>query len=142
MDTRLKKVLLGNADATILAAAGLNRLGLNEFEGIEFSSFSLDEMVPAAGQAAVALQCRPALAEALSHSLCIATGEAVSLEREVLSRLGGGCHVATGVHYDGAHLHIFHEATGKVSEPFPIEKPKETENRLDALMNRNFPFLQ
>lgn len=141
VDTRLKKVVLGHADATILAAAGLNRLGLNDFEGIEFKAFTLDEMVPAAGQAAVALQCRPTLAETLSPRLCGRTGATVHLEREVLSRLGGGCHVATAVHHDGRKLHVFHESVGKLSETFPIEDEGVVQKRLEEFMERHFASL-
>ena len=52
VDTRLRKLADGEYDALVLAAAGLKRLG-READGV------LDELVPAAGQGALALEARP-----------------------------------------------------------------------------------
>jgi len=60
VDTRLKKLANGDADASYLAASGLNRLGIKEWPGLSFEPVSLTDMVPAAGQGAVALQSRSA----------------------------------------------------------------------------------
>ena len=49
VDTRLKKIANGAADATILAAAGLNRLGIHQWPGVVFRPLQLDESVPAVG---------------------------------------------------------------------------------------------
>src|SRR3954469_17248053 len=58
VDTRLKKIAAGLADATILAQAGLNRLGIHSWPGIVFRPLNLAESVPAVGQGAIAIQCR------------------------------------------------------------------------------------
>ena len=55
--TRLRKIAEDHeADATVLAAAGLKRLGIESFPGLGFKPFEVDDMVPAPGQAAIALQ--------------------------------------------------------------------------------------
>ena len=59
VETRLRKIAEHNdADGTILAAAGLARLGFKSFSGLKFISLSMEEMVPAAGQGAIAIQSR------------------------------------------------------------------------------------
>ena len=50
VDTRLKKLANGDADASYLAASGLNRLGIKEWPGLSFEPVALTDMVPAAGQ--------------------------------------------------------------------------------------------
>lgn len=93
VDTRLRKALDGQYDAIILAGAGLSRLGLdkNVSEWI-----SLDVMLPAPGQGALAVQCRADDKETLallSKLEDVATRKAVTAERAFLSGLGGGCAV-------------------------------------------------
>ena len=96
VDTRIRKVREGEAEATLLARAGLTRLGLMH-EAAEI--FSVETMVPAAGQGAIAIVVREgaddamAAVRALDHA---ATRAEVEAEREVLSALGGGCHLPLG----------------------------------------------
>ena len=108
--TRLRKIAEDHeADATVLAAAGLSRLGITSFPGLRFEELSIDEMVPAPGQAAIALQVRESELE-LFQSVCHSeTTRSVNFEREVLATTGGGCQVAMGVHRQGKNLYIFHE---------------------------------
>lgn len=96
VDTRLRKLREGQYDAIILAEAGLNRLGLSA-EITEI--LSLDRMLPAVGQGALAIEAREsdkttqiALA-ALDHA---PTHAAVLAERELLARLRGGCLAPVG----------------------------------------------
>lgn len=63
--TRLKKLAGGAADASVLSQAGLLRLGIESFEGVEFRVLKLDLCVPAVGQGIIALQCRSADVPAL-----------------------------------------------------------------------------
>lgn len=91
VDTRLRKAHAGAYDAIVLAAAGVLRLGL-EAEITEYLSF--DVMLPAPGQAALAVQCRAA--EAPMQALLAPidhgpTRSAVEAERSFLEALGGGC---------------------------------------------------
>jgi hydroxymethylbilane synthase len=89
--TRIRKVHDGDYDATLLAAAGLLRLGLQDAV-TEFLPLTL--MLPAPGQGALAVQCRAddaatlALLAALDDAVVRA---AVSAERTFLHALGGGC---------------------------------------------------
>jgi hydroxymethylbilane synthase len=112
VDTRLRKIADGEADGTILALAGLNRLGIREWPGLEFRTFSTEEMVPAVGQGAVAVQCRAEDAGKYAPLLDEATRLAVTAERSFLSQLGGGCHTAFAAHYRDGVLEIFHENIG------------------------------
>lgn len=92
VETRIRKVLEdGLFEATILAAAGVARLGL---DGVVSERLPLDQMLPAPGQGALAVQCRAddtaalALLEPLDDG---ATRQAVTAERAFLAGLGGGC---------------------------------------------------
>lgn len=108
IDTRLRKLDAGECDALVLAAAGLDRLGRTEWV---HQRFAVDELTPAAGQGALALETRAAhyavfaeperdeavraVAAALDDA---ATRFAVTVERAALDALGGGCSLPVGVH--------------------------------------------
>jgi hydroxymethylbilane synthase len=113
VETRLKKIALhGEADGTILAAAGLKRLGIDSFPGLKFEHLPVDEMVPAPGQAAIAVQTREEDEEKFSVLGHPETEKAVCLERMVLESMGGGCQVAVGAYSDECLFRFFHEKTG------------------------------
>ncbi|HQY05418.1 MAG TPA: hydroxymethylbilane synthase [Lacunisphaera sp.] len=112
VDTRLKKIAAGTADATILARAGLNRLGIHSWAGVTFRPLNLDESVPAVGQGAIAIQSRLGDAASFSAVLDAATARNVTVERALQAALGGGCQMAFGAHVAGDKLYFFHEKTG------------------------------
>lgn len=112
VQTRLRKILEGEADGTILARAGLSRLGIEEMPGLVFRTFTTEEMVPAVGQGAIAVQCRAGEVERFQRFLDQPTRLAVTAERRFLSQLGGGCHAAFAAHFSGGVLEVFHEKTG------------------------------
>lgn len=112
VESRLKKIAEGYADSTVLAAAGLNRLGIKEWPGLRFQILPLAVCVPAVGQGAIAVQARPDTAAALSPHLDPLAARAVEFERAVMRLLGGGCHTSFAVHYNDAAVHVFHEACG------------------------------
>ena len=93
VDTRLRRLEAGEYDALLLAAAGLDRLGVPVSED---DRLSLEVMLPAPGQGALALQVRvddvPLLAP-LDHE---PTRVAVLAERALLRALGGGCLAPLG----------------------------------------------
>jgi hydroxymethylbilane synthase len=120
VETRLKKIAAGEADATFLAAAGLDRLGLTAFPGLTFEPIPVERMVPAAGQGAIALECRAIGAPRFTPLFCAATARTVFLERAVLAALGGGCQNASAVHFTGTVLHVFHESRKEAFTPIPI----------------------
>ena len=113
VDTRLRKVAEGQADATFLAQAGLNRLGIHAWDGLVFEPIGLDRMVPAAGQGAVALQTRAEDAALYAPALDAATARAVTIERLFLARLGEGCHTAFACHVAGDRVSLFREDFGR-----------------------------
>lgn len=91
VDTRLRKLGEGQFDALVLAAAGLARLGL-EPDGL------LDELVPAAGQGALALEARPgsvAIPAALADPVA---GACLTAERELVHALGASCNTPLGAY--------------------------------------------
>jgi hydroxymethylbilane synthase len=95
VDTRLGRVASGELDAVVLAEAGLTRMGL---AGEVAQRLTLDEMVPAPGQGALAVETAgggPAAAAALIEHP--PTRRAVTVERTVLARSGAGCRAALGV---------------------------------------------
>jgi hydroxymethylbilane synthase len=108
VDTRLAKLDRGDYDALAIAAAGVQRLG---FEVRVTQYFSIDEICPAVGQGALAIEIRKGDAEtertvkALDHP---PSHQAVRAERAVLRRLGGGCAVPIAAHAtsEGDHLRL------------------------------------
>jgi len=112
VDTRLKKIASGLADATILARAGMNRLGIHSWPGVVFRPLNFAESVPAVGQGAIAIQCRTEDAPQLAAALDAATAHGVNLERAIQAVVGGGCQIAFAAHVVDDTLHFFHETTG------------------------------
>ncbi|NWG08167.1 MAG: hydroxymethylbilane synthase [Chloroflexi bacterium] len=93
VDTRIRKALDGQYDAIVLAGAGLTRLGLDSHVT---EWLSLDIMLPAPGQGALAVQCRADDATTLELLAALeneSTRKAVTAERAFLQGLGGGCAV-------------------------------------------------
>jgi len=113
VDTRLRKIAEQKvADGTVLAAAGMKRLGITGWPGLEFRPLDFDQMVPAVGQGAIAIQCRTADVARFAPVFDAATARGLGLERALQTALGGGCHTAFGAHAAGDRLYFFHEQTG------------------------------
>lgn len=107
VDTRLGLVSSGAVDAVVLAAAGLNRLGRG---GAITETFDPARMLPAPGQGALAIECRPgALADGLARLDHPPTRLAVTAERAVLRGLDAGCDTAAGAlaEWDGTALTLW-----------------------------------
>jgi hydroxymethylbilane synthase len=98
VDTRIQKMENGEYDAVALATAGLRRLGMQD--RISYT-LSYDEMLPAPGQGALAIEVRTddvftnELVKKLNHR---PTTLAVAAERDFLERLGGGCNVPIAIY--------------------------------------------
>ena len=95
--TRLRKLDEGECDAMILAAAGLLRLGLGDRIT---QYFEPDVCMPAAGQGALALECRESdkfVVDVLAKLNDASTCAQITAERAFLKKLGGGCSVPIGV---------------------------------------------
>ena len=126
VETRLNKIRDGYADGTLLAAAGLNRLEIHEWDNLAFHPLSIEEVVPAPGQGAIAVQCRAGEAKNFPASIfCEATKRAVDAEKNLMSYLGGGCHSCIGAYLDEERLLVFHEDTRHYS--FPVTTADEGE---------------
>lgn len=110
VDTRLRKALDGQYDAILLAGAGLTRLGLEDHVT---EWLSLDVMLPAPGQGALAVQCRADDQMTLNLLATLeddSTRKAVTAERAFLSGLGGGCSVPVA-----AYAQIIGEQRSEIS---------------------------
>ena len=96
VDTRLRKLVSGDYDAIILAAAGLNRLGKKEFVR---QVIPVETMCPAAGQGALAIEIRAgdaAIAQNVKFLDNASARASTTCERALLKKLGGGCQVPIG----------------------------------------------
>jgi len=105
VDTRLARRASGEVDATLLAAAGLDRLGRGEVG----SAIPLDLILPAPAQGAVGIECRADDARAIALLGAIDHGDtsaAVAAERAFTLALGGTCHspIAALALVDGAMI--------------------------------------
>ena len=101
VDTRLRKRGERGLDAVVLAAAGLERLGLANEIG---HRFDVDRLVPEAGQGAVALQVRQGEEELVAFADDSETRRRVSAERACVARIGAGCLAPVAAHHDGRAL--------------------------------------
>ena len=113
VDTRIRKVHSGDYDGAVLAGAGVTRLGLDEHIS---HWLTCDEMLPAPGQGALAIQCRADDEETLHLLAAIDQADvraAVQAERTFLHALEGGCSAPVGAYafWQGEVLHL----TGLVS---------------------------
>jgi hydroxymethylbilane synthase len=98
VETRLRKIASGQFEATILALAGLRRLGLEHRASAVLSE---DEFLPAVGQGAIALVARRGdrrVGAALAPILHAATGFSLAAERAFLDVLDGSCRTPIGGH--------------------------------------------
>lgn len=156
--TRVRKLLGDNPlDAVMLAAAGLQRLGLLESNGqsvlidatrLPASVLDPEHFLPAAGQGAVAIECLAACTEVralLSHLNHADTAARIAAEREFLRLLGAGCQTPVGAHtwISGDTLHmrvrVFNEQNPAAppvehQASAPLDQPLQLAGHLAALL--------
>jgi hydroxymethylbilane synthase len=101
VDTRLRKRDERGLDAVVLAAAGLDRLGLAGEVGRRFDP---GELLPEAGQGAVALQVREGEESLVAAADDPETRRRVEAERACVARIGAGCLAPVAAHHDGDGL--------------------------------------
>ncbi len=141
VQTRLDKIGRGEADATMLAAAGLDRLGIEAG-----SPVPVEAMLPAPGQAAIGIECRAADDDVRALLLAIdhhATHRAVNIERAFTRALGGTCHTpvaalaepsASGVRFRAEILSG--DGSERISDDQMIENDAEAEALARAMLDR------
>lgn len=97
VDTRIKKLRTQSLDGIILAYAGIKRMGFLEHIS---EIVPLDIMVPSAGQGAIAVEIRDEndAIELLKPINDPVSSEEISIERELLGKIGGGCQIPLGIH--------------------------------------------
>jgi hydroxymethylbilane synthase len=108
VETRLRKIAAGEADATLLALAGLKRLGMVDRASAVLTP---EEMLPAVAQGAIGVECRAADTRALELLAPLhdrPTGIVVTAERALLARLDGSCRtpIAALAALDGDSLRL------------------------------------
>jgi hydroxymethylbilane synthase len=101
IDTRLRKRGERGLDAIVLAACGLDRLNLAGEIGRRFDA---EEIVPEAGQGALALQVRAGEEHLVGAADHAETRRRVQAERACVALIGGGCLAPIAAHHDGARL--------------------------------------
>jgi hydroxymethylbilane synthase len=120
--TRLNKLDAGQYGALILAAAGIERLGVKDRPGF---FFAVRDMVPAAGQGVLALQGRRDEDYSFLDSLRDpVTEKAAQTERHVIQALGGGCHFPAAAYAEisGTEMTIIAMYAASVDTPVFIEE--------------------
>jgi hydroxymethylbilane synthase len=101
VDTRLRKRGERGLDAVVLAACGLDRLGLAHEIGLRFPP---EQLLPEAAQGALALQVRVGEEELVAAADHRETRRRVEAERAVVAAVGGGCLAPVAAHHDGTTL--------------------------------------
>jgi hydroxymethylbilane synthase len=102
VDTRLRKLRERGLDAIVLAACGLDRLGLADEIG---ARLDVDVMLPEAAQGALALQVRAGEEVLAEHADHAETRRRVEAERRCVATIGAGCLAPVAAHHDGVTLH-------------------------------------
>jgi hydroxymethylbilane synthase len=101
IDTRLRKRGERGLDAVVLAACGLDRLGLAGEIGRRFEP---EELLPEAGQGALAIQVRAGEDQLVTEADDAETRRRVEAERDCVAAVGGGCLAPVAAHHDGTTL--------------------------------------
>jgi hydroxymethylbilane synthase len=101
IDTRLRKRAERGLDAVVLAACGLDRLGLGGEIGRRFDP---EEVLPEAGQGALAIQVRAGDEKLVEAADDPETRRRVTAERACVAAVGGGCLAPVAAHHDGEAL--------------------------------------
>lgn len=99
VQTRLEKLKNGEYDGILLAAAGLERLGYENPEGLHLEYLDKEQFIPAPGQGILAVEIRAGeLAKVMAAIHCEDAAVMLKAEREYLTVLGGGCNAPCGAY--------------------------------------------
>ena len=143
MNTRLSKLANGDYDAILMAKAGLDRLGISE----NVHPIPKDKFIPAAGQGAIAIECRADDTETIRLLQKLddkKTRTEVKAERDILRFMNAGCSSPIGINAEVlgdkmrivAVTYVFGEPI-RVDTTFPLEQVEQkTREIADILMNK------
>jgi hydroxymethylbilane synthase len=132
VETRLRKRGERGLDAVVLAACGLDRLGLAHEVGYRFEP---DELLPEAGQGALALQVRVGEERLVADADDAETRRRVEAERACVATIGGGCLAPVAAHHDGRRLTaVIADEDGAWIERRSGDDPAEVARELLALV--------
>ena len=123
IDTRLRKRGERGLDAVVLAACGLDRLGLAGEIGLRFEPA---EMLPEAGQGALAIQVRAGEEELVAAADDAETRRRVEAERACVAAVGGGCLAPVAAHHDGSTLVGLDRRRGGALARAPVRRRSRT----------------
>ncbi len=100
VDTRIRKLSNGEFDGIILAAAGLERLGITEKNGLNFTAFDYTEFLPAPCQGIIAIECvkDSKIAKIVQKITHLETELCFKAEREIIRLTGGDCSAPLGAY--------------------------------------------
>lgn len=134
--TRLRKIAAGECEASLLAAAGLDRLEITDHPGLQFIELPVEQVVPAPGQAAIAVQCRVEELPKYENLFCAETKLAVTFEKAFLQRLGSGCQIPVGAYYNDELFRIYHPEVGHKNFEVSLHSIDQIEPLLDEIMSQ------
>jgi hydroxymethylbilane synthase len=131
VDTRLRKLRERGLDAIVLAACGLDRLGLHDEIGARLEP---DVMLPEAAQGALALQVRAGEEERVAAADHAETRRRVEPERRCVATIGAGCLAPVAAHHDGSVLRaLIADEGGRWLERRSGDDPEALAQELTAL---------
>ncbi len=134
VETRLRKLRERGLDAIVLAACGLDRLGLEHEIGLRFDP---DDLLPEAAQGALALQVRAGEEELVAAADHAATRRRVEPERACVAVIGAGCLAPVAAHHNGTRLRALIAAEdGSWVESDSGDDPVELAQRFGATGGR------
>lgn len=149
VSTRIRKLTEDpNMDGTVLAAAGLIRLGLlnhdqSSINGLSIRLSHIDEMVPSVGQGVIAVDCRADDRETfllLQSIHCSQTFSNITFERYFIRCINASCRTAVGVHVVAygsnfmMHYDYYHEKKQKlIKKKIVIHSLDDIEREIDEM---------
>lgn len=126
IDSRIRRVVSGQFDATILALAGLDRCGMLTKSDFSHKILSINDLTPPAGQGALAVQVRKDrndLRQMLQKLNDTTTALCVQIERQVVQRLNGHCYSPIGIHVQALEdQFLVHACLGQTSGLPPVKR--------------------
>jgi len=139
VDTRLRKMRERGLDAIVLAACGLDRLGLSEHVGARLDP---ELMLPEAAQGALALQVRAGEESLVAHADDVETRRRVEAERRLVAAIGAGCLAPVAAYHDGTTLRaLVADEEGRWLEGRAGDDPEALAAELAAAAERRRGFI-